>query len=202
MENACFTPGSTTEKASFTTPASTTEKVSFTTPASSTSSPSRIFCRICHDDGDLISPCRCCGSVGLIHLSCLEKWLSTSNQSGCEICGHEFVVEKQAKPFSQWACKSNEQRHMTGDIVCFLILTPLAILSAYFCGVGAAHYFDVEHQSAEAAALISLVSFLTLVYLMWLILTLRFHCKTYGEWKKTNQIIRLVEVVTEATPKS
>ena len=65
---------------------------------------SGIFCRICHE-GDvaesLLSPCSCSGSVGfvcfmfmlnlivqvgLVHRSCLEKWLSSSQYDTCELC--------------------------------------------------------------------------------------------------------------------
>lgn len=49
--------------------------------STNTSSSSSPFCRICHDlsrSESLISPCRCSGSCGLIHKTCLERWLSTS----------------------------------------------------------------------------------------------------------------------------
>ena len=63
---------------------------------------SSFFCRICHcDDGDLISPCHCSGTVGLLHLSCLEKWLSTNGSQSCELCNFEFQVTCQAKPLRQ-----------------------------------------------------------------------------------------------------
>ena len=66
---------------------------------------SGVFCRICHE-GDfmesLLSPCSCSGSVsqlmicqdkvsfphqvGVVHRSCLEKWLSSSQYDTCELC--------------------------------------------------------------------------------------------------------------------
>ena len=69
------------------------------------SSGSGIFCRICHE-GDfmetLLYPCSCSGSVGfysvpsysshflfqvgVVHRSCLEKWLSSSQYDTCELC--------------------------------------------------------------------------------------------------------------------
>ena len=58
---------------------------------------SGIFCRICHEgDGkeELISPCKCAGTMGLIHVSCIEKWLSQAGTSKCEICGFEYITEK------------------------------------------------------------------------------------------------------------
>ena len=49
------------------------------------SSSSSICCRICwgseEDDGKdynpLISPCKCTGTMGSIHLKCLKKWLES-----------------------------------------------------------------------------------------------------------------------------
>ena len=62
---------------------------------------SAFYCRICHDDGDLISPCNCTGSVGLVHLTCLERWLSTDGKSSCEICMYEYQVVRKFKSCSE-----------------------------------------------------------------------------------------------------
>ena len=54
------------------------------------------FCRICHEGESggerLISPCRCSGSVGLIHRSCIEKWLTIVNNDVCELCKQKYSV--------------------------------------------------------------------------------------------------------------
>ena len=63
---------------------------------------SAVKCRICIDDGDLIqSPCNCIGSVGLVHVTCLEEWLSTSNTRECEICKHDIDVYLRNRTFSE-----------------------------------------------------------------------------------------------------
>ena len=65
---------------------------------SKTSGTSNFFCRICHDEGeDLLSPCNCTGTVGLVHLSCLEKWLSTIGSQSCELCHYEFQIDCKTK---------------------------------------------------------------------------------------------------------
>ena len=65
---------------------------------SKTSGTSNFFCRICHDEGeDLLSPCNCTGTVGLVHLSCLEKWLSTIGSQSCELCKYEFQIDCKTK---------------------------------------------------------------------------------------------------------
>lgn len=59
------------------------------------------FCRICHEGANgesLLSPCGCTGTLGAVHKSCLERWLSSSNTSYCELCHTEFVVEKCPRP--------------------------------------------------------------------------------------------------------
>ncbi|CAL1265133.1 unnamed protein product [Larinioides sclopetarius] len=60
------------------------------------------ICRICHegdDKEDLVSPCKCTGTVGLVHKTCMERWLSTRPNSNdkCEICNYTFVTARYPK---------------------------------------------------------------------------------------------------------
>nr|CAD7450599.1 unnamed protein product [Timema bartmani] len=58
------------------------------------------MCRICHSGGSssllgtLKSPCYCRGTVALVHMACLERWLSASGTEFCELCGFRFRVER------------------------------------------------------------------------------------------------------------
>ena len=59
-------------------------------------------CRICFEDGDLIQPCNCSGTVADVHKKCLMKWIEVSGRTDCEICKYEFPYseieeEKQVK---------------------------------------------------------------------------------------------------------
>ena len=117
----------------------------------STLSESGLFCRICHcgeGEGErLISPCHCSGSVGLLHRSCLEKWLSSVNKDTCELCHQKYRVSRHSRPFSSWLLSpavGDDQRNLMGDTVCFLLLTPLTTISAYLCASGASYYFHVS----------------------------------------------------------
>ncbi|NXR05759.1 MARH3 ligase, partial [Semnornis frantzii] len=59
------------------------------------------MCRICHEGSsqeDLLSPCECMGTLGTIHRSCLERWLSSSNTNCCELCHFRFAVERRPRP--------------------------------------------------------------------------------------------------------
>ena len=49
-------------------------------------------CRICYegsDEGILLTPCACTGSIGSIHAHCLSRWLETRPElisRGCDVC--------------------------------------------------------------------------------------------------------------------
>lgn len=60
------------------------------------------LCRICYgtaeEDFPLISPCRCSGSIGCVHLECLNSWrrLAPTEASfrRCDQCGYEYRFER------------------------------------------------------------------------------------------------------------
>ena len=140
--NGCNSPSSSTS-ASPVMSSSEFCKPTKVSPTSSKNS-SGVFCRICHEgdteDEKLISPCSCSGSMGLIHRTCIEKWLSTVNQDTCEICKEKFLVSKHSRPFLSWLLTpavGDDQRNLLGDTVCFVLLTPLTTISAYLCASGA-----------------------------------------------------------------
>jgi hypothetical protein len=53
-----------------------------------------IVCRICRceatDASPLLQPCRCAGSVGLVHENCLVQWLAYSHKDACELCKFKY----------------------------------------------------------------------------------------------------------------
>lgn len=55
---------------------------------------------MCNSEG-LLSPCDCTGTLGTVHKSCLEKWLSSSNTSYCELCHTEFTIERRPRPITE-----------------------------------------------------------------------------------------------------
>nr|CAX69664.1 E3 ubiquitin-protein ligase MARCH3 [Schistosoma japonicum] len=66
-----------------------------------------IYCRIClgsTDFEDLISPCHCTGTIGIVHQRCLEKWLNLSRLRTCEICGYKFEILKSYPRFITLMC--------------------------------------------------------------------------------------------------
>ncbi|KAM9814076.1 E3 ubiquitin-protein ligase MARCHF9-like [Neosynchiropus ocellatus] len=52
-------------------------------------------CRICFqgpEKGELLSPCRCAGSVRCSHQSCLIRWISERGSWSCELCLFKYQV--------------------------------------------------------------------------------------------------------------
>nr|XP_015815175.2 E3 ubiquitin-protein ligase MARCHF9 isoform X1 [Nothobranchius furzeri] len=52
-------------------------------------------CRICFqgpEKGELLSPCRCDGSVRCSHQSCLIRWISERGSWSCELCYFKYQV--------------------------------------------------------------------------------------------------------------
>ncbi|KAM4582495.1 E3 ubiquitin-protein ligase MARCHF9-like [Fundulus diaphanus] len=52
-------------------------------------------CRICFqgpEKGELLSPCRCDGSVRCTHQSCLIRWISERGSWSCELCYFKYQV--------------------------------------------------------------------------------------------------------------
>ncbi|KAK8786443.1 hypothetical protein V5799_023781 [Amblyomma americanum] len=74
------------------------------------------ICRICHDEGHepLLSMCKCSGSIGLVHVPCLERWLNTRDSDDCELCNHRFpttaVQYSSVVLFFQWFFQSGKHQ--------------------------------------------------------------------------------------------
>eukprot|EP00088_Acartia_fossae_P036102 TRINITY_DN3728_c0_g1_i13.p1 TRINITY_DN3728_c0_g1~~TRINITY_DN3728_c0_g1_i13.p1 ORF type:complete len:583 (-),score=82.30 TRINITY_DN3728_c0_g1_i13:15-1763(-) len=167
-------------------------------PGNCSKNSSGLFCRICHEGDGLerfVSPCQCAGSVALVHKSCIEKWLSTANNDTCELCRHKYTVSRHPKPFTDWLCApaiQDDQRNLVGDIICFVLLTPLAGISTYLCATGAMFYYN--EKRSEAVGLISLCVVLVLIYLVWVMLTLKYHIQVWFAWRETHQDIHLIDI--------
>eukprot|EP00093_Oithona_nana_P009373 09373.XXX_301164_301776_1 [CDS] Oithona nana genome sequencing. len=162
---------------------------------SKTSGTSNFFCRICHDEGeDLLSPCNCTGTVGLVHLSCLEKWLSTIGSQSCELCKYEFQIDCKTKSIREWfqALKEDrkERRYVICDLVSFVVLTPMLVFSFALCVIGACHYLD-QGSLSEAKSLFFLCGLLLLIYIFWICLLTKHNLSQYNSWQKTTMDIKL-----------
>ncbi|XP_051268346.1 E3 ubiquitin-protein ligase MARCHF3 [Dicentrarchus labrax] len=159
--------------------------------------PENPMCRICHDSGtqeELLSPCECSGTLATIHRSCLEHWLSASGTSFCELCHYQFTVQRKSRSLLEWLQNPSlrqEKRTLFGDMVCFLLITPLATISGWLCVRGAIDHLQFSSR-LEAMGLIALTVALLTIYLFWTLVSLRYHCRLYNEWRQSNQRVVLL----------
>ena len=154
---------------------------------------SAILCRICYtaDSEPLIQPCNCSGTMGLMHKTCLEKWLSQANSNRCEICQFQFQVRKQPRSFSQWLFRPltfKDNKNLFNDLICLIILTPLAVISTWYCVLFAMKFHEEENRW-EASGLVVLTTFLLFIYILWFIFSCKYHYKVFKDWQNKNQII-------------
>lgn len=49
-------------------------------------------CGLSSQQGELLSPCRCSGSVRCTHQPCLIKWISERGSWACELCYYKYQV--------------------------------------------------------------------------------------------------------------
>ncbi|XP_064476029.1 E3 ubiquitin-protein ligase MARCHF3-like [Ornithodoros turicata] len=153
------------------------------------------ICRICHEGEQqepLRSLCHCSGTMGLIHVSCLQRWLSSRNAQSCELCHHRFPTVLEGQTFTQWIRNAdrNTRRAQWGDLICFMFLTPVALVSGMFI-VKSATKQIVERRTLEASSLLVLGCVLLTAYAAWALLTLRFHRRVFHEWQKKNRRLRI-----------
>lgn len=155
------------------------------------------MCRICHEGGlqeALVAPCECLGTMATIHRSCLEHWLSASGTSFCELCHFQFSVQRKSRPLLEWLRSPGlrrEKRTLLGDLLCFLLITPLASVSGWLCLRGAVDHLHFSSR-LEAVGLIALTVALFSIYLFWTLVSLRYHCRLYNEWRLSNQRVVLL----------
>ncbi|KPJ03699.1 E3 ubiquitin-protein ligase MARCH3 [Papilio xuthus] len=119
------------------------------------------MCRICHGGdtfcqelGDLISACSCRGTVGRVHVRCLERWLTESGKSRCELCGIRYVtrrVHRYGVPRSlvMWILSQNAKQLMV-DTLGIVLMSPLAILAAWLSGKTFAALISQENHTSPA----------------------------------------------------
>uniref|UniRef100_A0A3Q3AJG0 RING-type E3 ubiquitin transferase n=1 Tax=Kryptolebias marmoratus TaxID=37003 RepID=A0A3Q3AJG0_KRYMA len=143
--------------------------------------PEEAVCRICHDSGvqeELLCPCECAGARAPVHRSCLEQRLAASRTGSCELCHCRFAVRKKPRPLLEWLQISGlqqETRTLFGDLVCFLLITPLATISGWLCLRRAVDHLYFSSQ-LEAVGLIALTVTLFTIYLFWALVGIDINC--------------------------
>ncbi|XP_016947699.1 uncharacterized protein LOC108022983 isoform X2 [Drosophila biarmipes] len=104
--------------------------------ASNDSMPSvgSLVCRICHNADNpeqLVSPCLCKGSLTYVHVHCLERWISTSRCTTCELCQFQYNTEQTLRytclqSLRLWYSRAMSRRALQEDCQMFSLLTLVA----------------------------------------------------------------------------
>ena len=116
--------------------------------------------------------------MGLIHRSCMQKWLTSSNTTACELCKCQIQLRARKRGVCEWMRwtvaewgaererhrgghdeSDSDGRHLLGDGICFMFLTPMALTSAGLCA----------KSMSLVLLLLLLYLFLVVHLLMWLL---------------------------------
>ncbi|OWF41329.1 uncharacterized protein LOC110462628 [Mizuhopecten yessoensis] len=165
-------------------------------PAPTDTSDGVVVCRICHDDDSdhaLISPCFCSGSMGMLHMSCLEQWLGTSDTTKCEICQFQFSINKKPRSCKWFLTNKKlgrERRLLLADMCCCMWYAPSTIATTLSCLIGATHFTSAK-KSWEATSLILLATVNMCFFMLWCGFAFRRNLKICNKWKATHQVIRI-----------
>ncbi|KAK6637852.1 hypothetical protein RUM44_008274 [Polyplax serrata] len=145
------------------------------------------------------------GTIGLVHMSCLEKWLSMSNTHSCELCGYNFQTLRSPKyrvlySIYYWVfLDRNPQYHrgLKSDFIVFVVLTPIALVGVYSCIIAADFYSKEPSKYSPASrwttiSLLIMVVLLTFAYYLWVAVTIRFHMRIWYIWWQANNIVKVM----------
>ncbi|CAL8108103.1 unnamed protein product [Calicophoron daubneyi] len=163
-------------------------------------------CRICLEGDDLedtlLSPCRCKGTVGLVHKQCLQRWLLESGKVNCELCGYAYILApskhksllipptRVADRFDiirEWLHSTATRRHLLADVICLILLTPCTYCGVYFCAISARSYAGAKTRSWEVFGLWVLAGLLIVLLNAWTFLAFRHHWASYQRYRLYRQ---------------
>lgn len=154
-------------------------------------------CRICHggeSTEQLVAPCRCKGSVGLAHMSCLERWLKESRSNNCELCNQRFEVKRQPRyslmrSIVVWLSNSTTRGpRLTEDAIAFCMYTPSALCATYalmlICDATAKLHTQFHCRSAHLVAFLAVAGMAAIdfTYTSWLMGVLQIHIGAWRAW--------------------
>ncbi|XP_067634152.1 uncharacterized protein [Eurosta solidaginis] len=126
----------------------------FGTPSGSIRSIGSLVCRICHNSENperLVSPCLCKGSLTYVHVHCLERWISTSRSTVCELCQFQYNTVQTLRytcfqSLRMWYSRSMSRRALQEDCQMFSLLTLVAfgIIGTLLVGI---QYYVLQGRS-------------------------------------------------------
>ncbi|XP_012272856.2 E3 ubiquitin-protein ligase MARCH3-like [Orussus abietinus] len=205
LENKSSRPSSKRKSTEIPTPTRTCK----VTRLSSNSDPEEPRCRICYDSGQrypIIYPCRCKGTMGAIHLKCLERWLEESNRNSCELCGHLFQVQRTPRYHALqsimiWFCLSQREhqlfvRSVRIDLLRCIIVTPVTMGCSYICVVAADFYSMNNYDNFPPArwttySLLAMMTLLIFSYFVWMYMAIQYHERVWFYWWQKTSMVKV-----------
>ncbi|XP_047984218.1 E3 ubiquitin-protein ligase MARCHF7-like [Leguminivora glycinivorella] len=162
------------------------------------------MCRICHSGdclspelGRLVSACNCRGTVGRVHVRCLERWLTESGKSRCELCGTRYHTRRVhrygvLKALVMWFLSQNAKQLMV-DSLGIMLMSPLAVLAAWLSGRTLAGLMTQESQVTPwPLASTFVLACMTLVcYYCWIVSAATRHALGWWIWYRSQYEVRL-----------
>ncbi|XP_075972054.1 uncharacterized protein LOC142973906 [Anticarsia gemmatalis] len=162
------------------------------------------MCRICHGGdsltselGRLISACSCRGTVGRVHVKCLERWLTESGKSRCELCGTRYATRRVhrygvPRALVMWILSQNAKQLMV-DSLGIMLMSPLAVLAAWLSGRTLAGLMTQEsHVTPWPLASTFVLACMTLVcYYCWIVSAATRHALGWWIWYRSQYEVRL-----------
>ncbi|XP_003425907.1 E3 ubiquitin-protein ligase MARCH3-like [Nasonia vitripennis] len=149
--------------------------------------------------GLLVSACRCRGTVGLVHTKCLERWLTESGHTRCELCGYRYATIRVPRhgilrSILIWIKTFVATRQMLLDSLYLVVTTPLAVFSAYVCA--RTLKMALENRIGDIpwtiVAMLPTCSLTLVAYWGWLLTLQRLHGRRWRQYWQSNFIVQLV----------
>jgi len=100
-------------------------------------------CWICYEDSEtesLIRPCRCSGSVGEVHESCLLEWLNRSQHNECTLCHTSYQYDNVYK--YKWVEYLARPSHLNNFVYATIsvLFVLFHVITSYFFGYPFFHF--------------------------------------------------------------
>ncbi|XP_056640582.1 E3 ubiquitin-protein ligase MARCHF3-like [Diorhabda sublineata] len=174
----------------------------------SSSSSTDHMCRICHGGeslDDLLMPCRCRGTVALVHLKCLERWLKDSQHSYCELCMHHYKIERRPRYsilgsiYAYMKEPGPRKKEIMYDLLALTLYTPTAVASTYVLMMMCetlvkANIVKTGTISSHILAFSAVfgMAAIDFTYSSWLLYTCQKHAEAWREWYNNTTTVKVI----------
>lgn len=102
-------------------------------------------CRFCSKSvtrEPLVSPCRCTGSIGVTHRSCLHKWLRDNNTDRCKECKYVYNIKRTCKPLLMFFFDGGHRLDMIRIIVSLVTCLGDAMVLMFAWRYASSNFFN------------------------------------------------------------